>query len=73
ERRRELTLFGCGLALFLALALSARLGDMSWTAASAVAAAGFLGYAGLTWGLVFTPGERRAWLTMFSAPRPAAQ
>jgi O-antigen/teichoic acid export membrane protein len=73
ERRRELTLFGCGLALLLALALAARLADMSWTAASAVAAAGFLGYAGLTWGLVFTPSERRAWLTMFSTPRPAAQ
>ncbi len=73
ERRREITLFGCGLALLLALALAARLGDMSWTAASAVAAAGFIGYAGLTWALVFTPSERRAWLTMFSAPRPAAQ
>ena len=73
ERRREITLFGCGVALLVALALAARLTDTSWTAASAVAAAGLLVYAGLTWGFVFAPSERRAWLTMFSAPRPAAQ
>lgn len=69
DRAREAFLFWSGLGLFGALVLAARLLQVSWTVALGTAAAGLVAYGCLSWSRVFSPTERRAWMSLFSSAR----
>ena len=66
ERERATYLFGCGLGLLVMLLLAMRFQGSSWAATSGIAVVGLLAYGWLTWSRVFSPNERRAWLTIFA-------
>jgi O-antigen/teichoic acid export membrane protein len=72
ERKREVYLLGCGFALLIALFVATRLQASSWTVASGIAVVALVAYGWFTWSRVFSPNERRAWLTVLG-PKAAAQ